>query len=150
MLCMMDNFVDRRGFDLISAGFCCEAERYASYLLNRCEQSRFGLTHKLQKKGFSSEICAKSLDYLEDKNMLSDSRYAVSWARSRIKSKGESKSRIRLELLSRGINKMLQRKPRRVYSAVDENMLLKGGRKIWISRVFRGKAYKRFVAMVSV
>ncbi|HPX27316.1 MAG TPA: hypothetical protein PLG87_10970, partial [Treponemataceae bacterium] len=42
--------------DLISAGFCCEAERYASFLLNRCEQSRFGLTIKLQKKGFSSDI----------------------------------------------------------------------------------------------
>ncbi|HOE08408.1 MAG TPA: regulatory protein RecX [Treponemataceae bacterium] len=135
--------------DLISAGFCCEAERYASYLLNRCEQSRFGLTHKLQKKGFSSEICAKSLDYLEDKNMLSDSRYAVSWARSRIKSKGESKSRIRLELLSRGINKdVAEEALEEVYSAVDENMLLKKAAEKYRSRGYsEEKLIKRLVAM---
>lgn len=135
--------------DLISAGFCCEAERYASFLLNRCEQSRFGLTIKLQKKGFSSDISAKSLDYLEEKNMLSDIRYAVSWARSRIKSKGESKSRIFMELLSRGINKDIAEEAlEEVFSAIDESVLLKKAAEKYRSRGYsEEKLVKKLITM---
>ncbi len=112
--------------DLISAGFCCQAERYAVSLLNRCEQNRFGLSLKLLKKGFSGIISVKVLNHLEEKKMLSDRRYAVSWARSRLKSKGESKSRIYLELLSRGIDKKVAEEAlEEVFTAIDENLLLK-------------------------
>lgn len=112
--------------ELICAGFCCQAERYAVYLLNRCEQSRFGLMRKLQKKGFSSSVCTKTLDYLEEKGILSDKRFAVSWAGSRVHSKGESKSKVYVELLSRGIEKhTVLEALEEVYAEVDENLLLK-------------------------
>ena len=135
--------------DLVSAGFCCTAERYAVSLLNRAEQCRFGLSVKLQKKGFSTDTCLKVLDYLEENSILSDRRYALSWARSRMKTKGEGKSRIRMELLSRGIESGIADEVLEdVFSIIDENVLLtKAADKFTARGYSEEKLIKRLVSM---
>lgn len=119
-------FGDDKADELVCAGFSCAAERYALALLNRCEQSRFGLTIKLQKKGFPSLAIKNALEYLECKKFLSDSRYAQSWARLRVRTKGESSSKIILELISRGIERNIaEESVKEVFSDINEDDLLR-------------------------
>lgn len=91
--------------DLICAGLAFAAEKKADDYLARAEQSRFGLTQKLAKKGHGRDAINSALDYLEGRGFLSDSRFAESWLRMHALSKSQGRSRLLQELLSRGINR---------------------------------------------
>ncbi len=98
-------FNEKETEELIFAGFAFLAEREALNYLNRSEHSRFLLTQKLQKKGHKKDSINVALDYLEEKNYLSDYRYAISWLRNRRISKSEGKVKLFQHLLSRGVHK---------------------------------------------
>jgi regulatory protein len=78
--------------------------KVADYL-DRCEHSRYLLTQKLIKKGFSKEAIGKALDFFEESGSLSDSRYARAWIRTRGLRKSEGRRRLAQELAVRGIDR---------------------------------------------
>lgn len=83
------------------------AECKAVSLLNYAENSRFMLTTKLVRKGFSPAEYEPALDYLEAEDFLSDRRFAESWVRSRLKRKAESRLVILGKLTTRGVSSEL-------------------------------------------
>lgn len=91
--------------EFIESGFICLAELKAISYLARCEQCRFSLTNKLIQKQFKKNHIQKALDFLENKNYLSDKRFATAWLNTRKLNHYEGKTRLLCELLSRGICK---------------------------------------------
>ncbi len=100
-------FSAEKSEDLINAGLAFAAEKKADDYLARAEQSRFGLSQKLAKKGHSRQAINEALDYLEKRGFLSDSRFAESWLRCHAISKSQGRTRLLKELLSRGISRSI-------------------------------------------
>lgn len=96
-------FSDDKEEELIFAGLAFAAEKKACEYLARCEQCRFNLEKKLIQKAHDKKAVKEALDFLEEKNLLSDERFSESWLRSHIISKPQGYSRLYSELLSRGI-----------------------------------------------
>ncbi len=88
---------------LILASEALVAEHAALQLLERAEQSRFGLGHKLAKRKFNRQAIGASLDFLENQGLLSDARFASSWIRQRVRRHAEGPSSLRQALAARGI-----------------------------------------------
>ena len=88
---------------LVMAAEALVAEHAALQLLERAEQSRFGLSHKLAKRKIDRRAIAASLDFLENSGLLSDTRFASSWIRQRVRRHAEGPGTLRQALLSRGI-----------------------------------------------
>ncbi|MCR5698612.1 MAG: recombination regulator RecX [Treponemataceae bacterium] len=93
------------GLDLIESTLCCAVENAALNYLDRSEHSRFLLEQKLRNKKFGKNQIAKALDYLEGKNLLSDSRYALSWLRTRRLSVSEGRTKLFAGLAERGVSR---------------------------------------------
>lgn len=89
---------------LLFASHCYLAERDAVAYLARAEHCRFQLSVKLARKGHLQHAIARALDYLEQKNWLSDRRFAEAWLRSRSIHRAEGRSRLVAELRSRGVS----------------------------------------------
>ena len=85
--------------DALDAPACA---RVAVDLLARREHSRLELTRKLAARGFPEDVIAPALDELERSGALADERFTASFVRSRV-AKGQGPSRIRAELVQRGI-----------------------------------------------
>ena len=81
------------------------ATQKALALLARCEQCRAGLARKLLAKGFSKDTVEGVLDALEERDFLSDRRFARAWLNSRRIGHYEGRSRLLSELAARGIDK---------------------------------------------
>lgn len=93
--------------DCINAGLTFTVEKKAMEYLAKTEQSRFLLKNKLKKKEHPIFAIEKSLDYLELKGYLNDSRYAMAFLRNRSISHFEGKNRLLQELLQRGVEKKI-------------------------------------------
>lgn len=104
--------------DIMEAGLAFVAECKAEEYLARCEQCRFGLEKKLLQKKHSKNSVKKALDWLEEKGLLDDSRFSLSWLRSHILSKPQGRVRLVAELCARGI------KPLVAKQAVDEFLVM--------------------------
>lgn len=91
--------------DLLGAALAYSAEVKATEYLSRSEQCRFGLYAKLLKKKHQKKNIEMALDYLEGEGLLSDYRFSVAWLNLRKMNHFEGRSRLSLELLSRGIKK---------------------------------------------
>jgi len=83
-----------------------DLRRKAMDLLALREHSRFELMRKLHQREFSDDLISQILDQLEQEMLLSDARFAESYARMRIR-KGFGPRRIAQELQERGISKQL-------------------------------------------
>jgi len=92
---------------LFEAGLSAAVELKAVEYLARAEQSRFGLKRKLLQKKFDSKYIERALDFLEEKNYLSDSRFARAWLNTRKINHYEGASKLLAELQNRGINKSI-------------------------------------------
>jgi regulatory protein len=88
---------------LIFAASAYRAEKKARALLLRSEQCEFLLGQKLRKKKFEERACKMALEYLREKNLLDDSRYARAWLCERAGKKAEGRKRLESELSHRGI-----------------------------------------------
>lgn len=93
--------------DCINAGLTFTVEKKAMEYLAKTEQSRFLLKNKLKKKEHPIFAIEKSLDYLELKGYLNDSRYAMAFLRNRSISHFEGRNRLLQELLQRGVEKKI-------------------------------------------
>ena len=91
--------------DLLDAALAYSAEVKATEYLSRSEQCRFSLYAKLLKKKHQKKHIEMALDYLEGEGLLSDYRFSVAWLNLRKMNHFEGRSRLSLELLSRGIKK---------------------------------------------
>lgn len=80
-----------------------EIRARAMGLLARREYSRRELQRKLRQKGYADAALAEVLDGLVAERLLSDERFAESYARSRLQ-RGYGPLRIRAELQERGID----------------------------------------------
>ena len=100
--------------DIVEAGMTYAAEAKAIDYLERCEQSRSGLYKKLLSKSFAKNQIERALDYLEERNFLSDARFSRAWLNSRRINHCEGRVKLSAELYSRGISKEI------VNSALDE------------------------------
>lgn len=85
------------------------ATQKALALLARCEQCRAGLARKLLAKGFSKDTVEGVLDALEERDFLSDRRFARAWLNSRRIGHYEGRSRLLSELAARGIDKEISK-----------------------------------------
>lgn len=91
--------------ELLDAGLAAAVEFKAASYLARCEQSRFGLSKKLFDKGYEKKYINMALDFLESRNFLSDKRFASAWLLTRRLNHYEGRSKLLMELTSRGISK---------------------------------------------
>lgn len=107
-------FNEEQSNSILDAGFACVVELKAVEYLARCEQSRFGLSKKLYAKEFEKKYINMALDFLELKNYLSDSRFSRAWLNSRKINHYEGRTKLVMELQSRGISKEIS------VSAVEE------------------------------
>ncbi|MCR5401886.1 MAG: recombination regulator RecX [Treponema sp.] len=90
---------------LMDAGLSCAAELKAVEYLSRAEQSRSGLLRKLLQKKYEKKYIESALDFLEQKNYLSDSRFSRAWLNTRKINHYEGPSKLCAELQARGIDK---------------------------------------------
>lgn len=97
-------FNEEQTEEILNAGLIFAVERKAEEYLARCEQCRAGLEKKLLNKGFQKHFVRVALDYLEQRNLLDDKRFAFSWVRSHTVSKPQGRTRLLAELCSRGIS----------------------------------------------
>jgi regulatory protein len=72
-------------------------------LLARREHSRLELERKLSTRSYADDVIADTLDALERAGLLDSSRFAESFARSRI-ARGQGPLRIQRELIERGLS----------------------------------------------
>ena len=84
------------------------AQNSAMRLLARREHSRAELHGKLVGRGFENDLVEELLQGLEDGNLLSDERFAMSLIASRVET-GYGPNRIGLELRDRGVSEELVR-----------------------------------------
>ena len=75
-------------------------------LLARREHSRLELTRKLISRSYSTETVEAVLNELQDERLLEESRFVESFVRARV-GRGQGPSRIRAELIQRGIDEPL-------------------------------------------
>jgi len=88
------------------AAACCRAEKAAARLIARAEQSSFGITIKLERRGHDAAAVKAVVSLLSDKNLLNDERYAELWIRSRLKGRKAPSPRLLLVSLGkRGIDR---------------------------------------------
>jgi len=87
------------------ASACLRAEKRALQLIARAEQTVFGLSRKLQKRGHDPGCINAVTAQLCDLNLLDDRRYARLWLESRISRQAASPRRLLAALRSRGIDR---------------------------------------------
>jgi SOS response regulatory protein OraA/RecX len=80
-----------------------EAEKAALALVARAEQSCFGLRQKLSKRKLGDAAIGAAIDFLRDRGLVSDTRFAGSWIRQRVRRRAEGPTTLRRALSARGI-----------------------------------------------
>ena len=98
-------FIEEKENDILDAGLAFAAEKKALDYLARAEQSRMGLYRKLIAKKFDENAVNRALEYLENKEYLSDRRFARAWLNNRKIAHSEGRSKLASELAARGISR---------------------------------------------
>jgi regulatory protein len=82
-----------------------DAAKQAAYrILSYRDRSAHELREKLKEKGFSEEVIAEVVPFLEGIGALNDLRFAGQWVRSRTDYRHLGPVRLRRELLEKGIS----------------------------------------------
>ena len=97
------NADEEQAFRFASA--CLRAEKRALQLIARAEQTAFGLSRKLQKRGHDTACINAVIAQLCALNLLDDRRYARLWLESRISRQATSPRRLLAAIRSRGIDR---------------------------------------------
>jgi regulatory protein len=87
------------------AAACFRAERAALRLAARAEQTVFGLSRKLERRGHGSRAVGAVVARLTELDILNDRRYAQAWARSRLARSVCGPRRLFQALCGRGIDR---------------------------------------------
>lgn len=103
---------------IINAVEASKAETKALTLLCRAEQYSYGLYKKLKAKGYGESAIKMVLANLQQKNLLSDKRYASAWIRQRLRRHIEGPKSLASALSAKGLDKAA------IQSAIFEEILL--------------------------
>jgi regulatory protein len=109
------------------AAACFRVERAALRLVARAEQTAWGLSRKLDRRGFDSACIQAVLRRLGTLGAVDDRRFASLWVQARLARRTESPRRLLAGLRGRGIGR--DDAERAVKSALDfqnESVLLRG------------------------
>jgi regulatory protein len=87
------------------ASACLRAEKRALQLIARAEQTVFGLSRKLKKRGYEPACIRAVIAQLCELGLLDDRRYARLWLESRISRQATSPRRLLAAICSRGIER---------------------------------------------
>jgi regulatory protein len=87
------------------ASACLRAEKRALQLIARAEQTVFGISRKLKKRGHDPDCINAVIAQLCALNLLDDRRYARLWLESRMNRQATSPRRLLIALRSRGIDR---------------------------------------------
>ncbi len=102
-----DRIEDEAAASLYAAARAFLAERSGLAYLSRAEHSRYQLSLKLSKKGFSRAESEEALDVLASAGSLDDARFASAWIRNRLIGRTEGRARLMAGLLSRGVDRAI-------------------------------------------
>jgi regulatory protein len=84
---------------------CLRAEKNALRLIARAEQSSFGLSRKLAKRGHAPDCVRQVIPRLEELELLDDRRFVRLWLASRLNRRTDSPRRLLSALCARGIDR---------------------------------------------
>jgi regulatory protein len=87
------------------ASACLRAEQTVLRLVARAEQTRAGLTAKLEKKGHAAAPVKAAISRLADLGVIDDSRFASLWIEARLARRTDSPRRLLAGLCGRGIGR---------------------------------------------
>ena len=87
------------------ASACLRAEKAALRLIARAEQTVFGISRKLEKRGHDSACVRAAVARLVELALLDDRRYAQRWLESRVGGRASSPRRLLAALYARGIDR---------------------------------------------
>ncbi|MDR0589276.1 MAG: recombination regulator RecX, partial [Spirochaetaceae bacterium] len=109
------------------AAACYRTERAALRLVARAEQTRRGITHKLEIRGFAPSCIQAVVSYLTDLEIVNDERYAVLWLQARLARSVEAPRKLSAALRRRGIgSRVADGALKRVLDFQTESALLRG------------------------
>jgi regulatory protein len=94
---------------LYFAAGCYRAERAALRLAARAEQTRVGLSLKLERRGHDTAHANAAVSCLMEMNLVDDARFAGRWVQSRIRRSADSPLRLISGLCRRGIDRRVAR-----------------------------------------
>jgi regulatory protein len=87
------------------AAACFRAERAALRLVARAEQTGFGISRKLERRGHASACVRAVVARLTESGIVNDRRFAALWIQSRLTRNAESPLHLIRALCSRGIDR---------------------------------------------
>ena len=97
-----------------------KAQAYALMLLGYRERSLREIRMRMRRRGYEEKLIDRVVNYLKDRNLINDKRFAQLWAESRIK-KGYGSWRIKSEFEQKGVDReMTDEILRDLYSGIDE------------------------------
>lgn len=89
---------------ILSASQLIQAREQALSLLARKEETRFLLRRKLLQRSYAEHAIIAALDYLQDRGLLDDARFAREWLRSRLRRRPEGERVLIARLRERGVS----------------------------------------------
>ncbi|WP_010262338.1 regulatory protein RecX [Treponema primitia] len=89
------------------AADCFRAERAALQLVARAEQTRAGITRKLEQRGHALSPVRAAVSYLTDLEIVDDRRFAERWIQSRLYRGTDSPFRLITALCQKGISQTI-------------------------------------------
>lgn len=112
---------------LLFASSCYRIEREALRYISRAEQTKKGLFQKLHKKGHDRDQISRVIQFLENKGLVDDERYAASYISYRLGRGLYTPRQLLRALVARGIELALARQVyhRRVSPLQEREMLLR-------------------------
>jgi len=97
-----------------------KAQAYALMLLGYRERSLREIRMRMRRRGYEEKLIDRVVNYLKDRNLINDKRFARLWAESRIK-KGYGSWRIKSEFEQKGVDReMTDEILKDLYSGIDE------------------------------
>jgi len=81
------------------------AKSYAERLLSYRSRSEEELNRRLRDKGYSSQVRSRTILDLKEEGLVDDKKFAKLWARMRFQTSPRGFSLIKMELLSKGIDR---------------------------------------------
>lgn len=115
------------------------ARGQAVSLLARAEHSRFLLERKLLQRGHAPGTIREALDGLVDDGLVSDTRFAESWVRSRLRSHPEGHAHLVAGLRERGVSEPAARAAVERVLADEETSMVEYARS-YVDRLRRKRA----------
>ena len=112
-----------------------KAKAHAFRFLSYRDRSHWELDQYLKKKEYSHPVIQQTLDYLTELNYINDQQFALQWSQFKIKKNKIGRSRLYMELSSKGIDKAIIKKTlNAIYEDNPEKDLAEQcARKKWVS-----------------